>query len=231
MKTTNMKKAFLASLAALTLLTAALPAAAQGNMKAPNNSGVQMQGRGGKGRQMQGMPDLKQNRGIGNPGQVPDGGVPQEGQLNGQTQNPTMRGFGRGGRNGQKGGRGLAALGALVRDGVISQETFDKIMDARKTQGFDKLLEDGLLTQEEYDAIKKYIEEKNPAAANDNAAPDSIPSSDDTPEAMDPELEALVESGVITQEQADAIIAARAAKAAPQDASEAEADLTDTSSI
>ena len=76
---------------------------------------------------------------------------------------------------------------------------------------FEQLLKDGVITQETYDAIIAYIQKNAPAApaaSTDGTAP-AAPADGTAPEAApseNPVLSDLLKDGVITQEQYDAII-------------------------
>ena len=109
---------------------------------------------------------------------------------------PGMKGGknGRGG-HGQYGAHGNGQLSELLENNVISQETYDKILQSRSMQKYDELLEKGTITQEEYDAIKTYLASKDTASS-------AAPSAD-----LKTTLDAMVEKGVITKAQEDAILA------------------------
>ncbi len=236
---TNVKKMLAAGLAAAAMLTAVLPAMAESGTQAPAmGQQLAMGGRGmrqglsaGRGQMQQGgqgsrqgMPGgMKGGRGLqqGQAPQQPDaasGATQKSGDAatgdtgSSTTQKPALgRGFGRGGRHGRI--------------------------------GFDDLLKDGVIDQETYDAIENYLKEKRTAtAASEDAAaapaedevPPETPAEGELPPEMpegvtadgDPALLKLVEDGVITKEQYDAILAARAA-AQPTDSDVDAADAAE----
>lgn len=222
----NVKKILFAGLTAAALLTAALPAMAEAGANVPAMGQQQaMGGKGGRGMQQPRVSGRGQTNGQANPGVQPFGGkggrgmqpgqVPQQPDAGSAAQNgtdasgndasssatkvlPGFRGFGRGGRHGRV--------------------------------SYDDLLKDGVIDQETYDAIEKYIQDKYtaaPAAESEPAAPAEGELPPELPEgttaAEDPALLKLVEEGVITQEQYDAILAARA-EAQPADEEAPETD-------
>ena len=219
----NIKRIVLAVLAIAVLLTAVLPAVAENaDTQAPAaNQQTARGGRGGRsgmpgqGGRMNGFRGGKgMNGGNRNPlrnGQLP---APQDGQgSDADAQSGATRLTGRRGFGGHR--RGGYVYDALLKDGVISQETYDSIrnyLQEKRTMGpADSLLKDGVIDQSTYDAIRNYLQDKTADAAAPAEGADPV---------MDPELAQLVEQGVITQEQAEAIMAARAANPAEPGAEE-----------
>lgn len=236
----NMKKILFAGLAAAVLLTAVLPAMAEAGAKAPAMGQQQaMGGKGGRGMQQPGMGGRGQMNGQFNPGMQPSGGKGGRGMQNGQAPQQPESGSGAAQNDpaapesdatsgATKDQRGFRGFGRGGRHGRVS---------------YDELLKDGVITQETYDAIQNYLKEKQPAlpgTAADNAAdsaaaegevPPEKPEDGELPPELpqgetmgeDPALAGLLADGVITQEQYDAIVAAHAEQ--PQtDTADAAAD-------
>ena len=215
---TNVKKMLAAGLAAAAMLTAVLPAMAESGTQAPAmGQQLAMGGRGmrqglsaGRGQMQQGQAPQQPDAASGATQKSGDAATGDTGSST--TQKPALgRGFGRGGRHGRI--------------------------------GFDDLLKDGVIDQETYDAIENYLKEKRTAtAASEDAAaapaedevPPETPAEGELPPEMpegvtadgDPALLKLVEDGVITKEQYDAILAARAA-AQPTDSDVDAADAAE----
>ena len=235
----NMKKVLFAGMTAAMLAAATLPALAENAAGAQTMSGMQQQARGGRGGQnMRGgqpgrqNPDAQQPEGGNNGsffrggrgaydsrmnprmnGQTPDAQNPDSGSAEDGISGATGKRF-PGMRGGHRGGRGRNAAQALVEQGVIDQETADKIetyFREKKTEDMTaKLVEDGVIDQETADKISAFLESMKPQVSAEEA-PAEAPA-----EGGDPALAALVEQGVITQEQADAIEAARGAQPDPE---------------
>ncbi|MBQ8130643.1 MAG: hypothetical protein IJ175_10370, partial [Clostridia bacterium] len=230
---TNVKKMLAAGLAAAAMLTAVLPAMAESGTQAPAMG--QQQAMGGRGMR-QGMPA---GRGVQQgaqgsrqamPGGMKGGRGMQQGQMPQQpdaasgatqksgdaatgdtgsstTQKPaTGRGTGRGGRHSRIG------FETLLKDGVIDQETYDAIQNYMK--------EKHSASASSEDAVPAPAEgEVPPEMPAEGEVPPEMPADGEVPPAKpegepageDPVLAGLLQDGVITQEQYDAILAARAA--------------------
>lgn len=147
-----------------------------------NSQDSQMPGRGGKNRQMPGNGQMPQ---------MPDQNNQQPGQDNQNSQQTLPRMDGRGMKHGGHGGR---------------------------QQLFDQLLKDGIITQETYDTIAAYLQKNAPqqqdstAAPADGAEPPAAPEGQtEAPEGQpeSPEqqlLKDMLDKGIITQEQYDEYI-------------------------
>ena len=233
----NMKKTIIVGMTAAILATAVLPALAENTANTPAMQNLQQQARGGRkgmnrgGQPGRTIPDGQQNGNNNNPfrggrgtndnrmnpwknGQMPDDGTDAE---SGATKKnyPLMRG----GRGGHRGGYGRIGMQDLVEQGIIDQETADKIgayfQDKKTENKLNDLVEGGVIDQETADKISAYLDSLKPQAPTDEEAPVEGELPPKKPDDSDPALAALVEQGVITQEQADAIEAARAAQPAP----------------
>lgn len=234
----NMKKVLFAGMTVALLAAAALPTLAENAAAgAPARQEMKQQARGGMG----GMQPGRQNHSNGqmpggnndnpfrggngtndnrmNPyrsGQMPETENGSDAESSATENLPPM--------GGHRGGRGHGAgTRDLVREGVIDQETAEKIdayFKAQKTEGqIDKLVEDGVIDQDTADKIETWLKSKMPEAPETDEKPEDAPKAPaegetppEKPEGGDPALALLVEQGVITQEQADAIEAARAAQ-------------------
>ena len=245
----NMKKALFAGMTAAMLAAATLPALAENITASAPAQGMQQQARGGRvGMQRGGQPGRQnqkgqQNGNNGNPfrggqgtndnrmnpwrnGQMPDAQTPDNGiNEDGTGSAAGNQFFGR--RGGHRGGRHGLGTQDLVQQGVIDQETAEKIdayFKQQKREGqIDKLVEDGVIDQETADKIETWLKSRMPEAPAGDEKPEDAPEAPaegevpaEKPEGGDPALAALVEQGVITQEQADAIEAARAAQSDPE---------------
>ncbi len=86
---------------------------------------------------------------------------------------------------GPKSGSGFIDFKSYVKDGTISQETYDaisKYMEENKPDLLKDLLEAGVITQKEYDALAAAGEADKPAApaANQNQNNESTQAADDS---------------------------------------------------
>ena len=246
---TNVKKLLIAGLASAAMLTAVLPAMAESGAQAPAmGQQLAMGGRGmrqdlstGRGQMQQGgqgsrqmMPGNSMRGGRG----MQQGQVPQQDTTSGATQKgndaassdaassatqkqPFGRGFGRGGRHGRIG------FETLRKDGVIDQETYDAIQNYMK--------EKHSASASSEDAVPAPAEgEVPPEMPAEGEVPPEMPADGEVPPAKpegepageDPVLAGLLQDGVITQEQYDAILAARAA-AQPTDSDVDAADAAE----
>ena len=186
-----MKKKSLSALIALTICFSLLAASACA------------EGGRGHGRGMGGsQPAQQQSRPMESPADAQSGNPAQPGAQKSDTAQPAP-----GGRRGGGMGRGMNGGHQAVLD-TLSE-----------------LVEDGTVTQEVYDAVEKRLDEKaeamKPQAAEtpDNAA--DTPAASDSAAGADLDeatLFALLNAGVITQAQYDALTAVQAAEIAAPDA-------------
>ena len=195
---------------------------------AASAEGNQPGGMGGNRPQMQ-QGQMKDDKKGGMPqGQAPD----MNGQSNGQNQTPNMNGQNNGQNqapdmNGQSNGQnqapnmngqGNAQNGQQKPDDQNAPKDMPTRLDAKK------LLEDGVIDEDTYNAIEAYLKENAPekpeGGEQDGQQPPEKPDGEaDDDSADQPELpeigggldevqlKNLLDAGVITQEQYDAIVA------------------------
>ena len=129
---------------------------------------------------------------------IPDNGATQDSQeAQGSAPSGKTVKNGRGGKRGNRnGGKGSEAD-----------------VNFRKRLDFDQMLKDGVITQEIYDTIMNYMKDRTPQQQDDTASaestePPALPEDSETePAGMEEELlKELLDGGMITQEQYDQLL-------------------------
>ena len=191
--------------------------APQMNGQAPQGEAPQMNGQAPQG---EAPADNGQQTPEMNGQQAPQGEAPadnsqQAPQMNGQQKCQNGRPDGRG--NGHHGKEDRGPQGGFVP--------------------FEDYVKDGTISQETYDAITKYMDENKPELPNsessENASEDKKTAKNEKPEMNDEDrpdlLKDLLSAGVITQEEYDALVAKREAFRPSDNQEESTSQKTDTS--
>ena len=188
-----------------------VPDNSRNNGQAPNGQGPNNSRNNGQAPSGQ-APDNSRNN-----GQTPNGQAPDNSRNNGQI--PGGQASDNGGSNGQ-------VSGGQAPDSSRMPEEAGK-PGGKGMVSFEDMLKNGVIDQDTYDAIQKYMQENKPEdqapqAKDDQGNPSrgqegqEMTPPEGAPEmnadaGEDPMLKVLLEQGVITREQYDAIAAAMAA--------------------